>query len=207
MKGLPTVLMSVGLLLIAGEVNTTAQPLTSQPVISAPATLNNVKVVIYTNEGQITVELDRKHTPLTTENFLYYVKNGFYNNTLFHRVIRGFMIQGGGFSLNLKEKKTDLPIQNEGRKCGKNIRGAIATARTSDPHSATSQFFINVANNSFLDFQTETQQGWGYCAFGRVVEGMGVVDKISSVATENRDGYQDVPVNNMVILKMEVLSS
>lgn len=175
---------------------------------SAPSEVsqNAQEVVIYTTEGSITVVLDQS-TPITTQNFLFYVNEGFYTGTIFHRVIDGFMIQGGGFLPGMKEKIPNAPaIQNEGNKCGKNTRGTIAMARTSDPHSATAQFFINVADNDFLDFQSETPQGWGYCAFGHVVNGMEVVDKIKSVPTTVRAGFQDVPMTDVVIERVEMLS-
>lgn len=173
----------------------------------AQSATSNVNVIIDTSEGPITVELNREHVPATTDNFLSYVKQGFYTNTIFHRVIDGFMIQGGGFTPDMQEKSTAAPIHHEGSKCDKNTRGAIAMARTSDPHSATSQFFINVADNAFLDFKAETFEGWGYCAFGHVTKGMDVVDKIKSVSTTSRNGYQDVPVKDIVILKVEILPS
>ena len=162
-------------------------------------------VVIETTMGQITLQLDQEHTPITTKNFLAYIKQGFYSNTLFHRVIDGFMIQGGGLAPGLIVKPTNPPIDNEGRQCDKNTRGTIAMARTGDPHSATAQFFINLVDNPFLDFQAETRQGWGYCAFGQVTAGMEVVDNIRSVATTSREGYQDVPVKDVVILDIHVL--
>ena len=137
---------------------------------------------------------------MTTQNFRHYAQEGYYNGTIFHRVIPGFMVQGGGFLSDMKEKTPDaLPIKNEGELCGKNTRGTIAMARTMDPHSATSQFFINTVDNSFLDFTAETNQGWGYCSFGHVVEGMDVVDKIASVPTMTVGGYQDVPVTPVFI--------
>lgn len=163
------------------------------------------QVMITTTEGNITIALDQNPS-VTTQNFLYYVNEGFYNGTTFHRVISGFMIQGGGFLPGMKEKApTAAPIVNEGSKCGKNKRGTIAMARTSDPHSATSQFFINVTDNPFLDFQSETSQGWGYCAFGHVIEGMEVVDKIDSVSTTSQQGFQDVPVQDVVIESVEII--
>lgn len=166
-----------------------------------------VQLVIHTTDGNIKVELDDGPT-ITTQNFLHYANAGFYNGTIFHRVIDGFMIQGGGFLPGMKEKTPIAPpIKNEGSKCGKNKRGTLSMARTSDPHSATGQFFINVADNSFLDFTEETLAGWGYCAFGHVVEGMDVVDKIKSVLTTTRGPYQDVPVQDVVINSVEVINN
>ncbi|WP_300085856.1 peptidylprolyl isomerase [uncultured Nitrosomonas sp.] len=160
-------------------------------------------VKIHTNHGVITLELDSDKTPVTVENFLRYVDNGHYENTLFHRVIDGFMIQGGGYSPGLKEKPTLAPIQNEAALGIGNDTYTIAMARTSDVHSATSQFFINVANNSFLNHTSMTPQGFGYCVFGRVVEGKEVVDAIKKVKTGRSAGHQDVPLEDVVILKME----
>jgi peptidyl-prolyl cis-trans isomerase B (cyclophilin B) len=154
---------------------------------------------IETNYGTITVELDLKGTPKTAENFLSYVKSGFYDNTIFHRVIDGFMVQGGGMDADMQSKANNPVIQNEASLGQKNKRGTLAMARTSDPHSASSQFFINVADNDFLNFRSETEAGWGYCVFGKVIAGMDVVDKIKAVATANRGGHQNVPVNSVVI--------
>ena len=163
-------------------------------------------LIIHTTQGQIKVELDVEDAPATAQNFLSYAKEGYYNGTLFHRVIDGFMIQGGGFLPGMKEKPVSMPpIKNEGSKCGKNKRGTLAMARTSDPHSATSQFFINVADYDFLDFQSETSQGWGYCAFGHVIESMDVVDKIKAVPTTTVDGYQDVPVKDVLIESVDIV--
>ncbi len=161
-------------------------------------------VTLKTNFGDITLELDFKNTPKTAENFLVYAKEGFYEGTVFHRVINGFMIQGGGMDGELQQKKTHSPISNEGKTAQGNKKGTIAMARTSDPHSATAQFFINVVDNDFLDFKAESPQGWGYCVFGKVTEGMDVVDKIKKVATTNRAGHQNVPVENVLIEKVVV---
>jgi peptidyl-prolyl cis-trans isomerase B (cyclophilin B) len=154
--------------------------------------------------GDITIELDFKTTPVTAENFLSYAKSGFYDGTIFHRVINNFMVQGGGFDTKMNQKKSQAPISNEANKGLKNKKGTIAMARTSDPHSASSQFFINVVDNNFLDFTSESGNGWGYCVFGKVTEGMDVVDKIKKVATTSRNGHQDVPVENVVIEKVIV---
>jgi peptidyl-prolyl cis-trans isomerase B (cyclophilin B) len=160
-------------------------------------------ISLQTSLGNIKVELDDKATPVTTENFLKNVNDGFYNATLFHRVIDGFMIQGGGFEAPMLQKPTAKMIPNEAKTGLKNTTGTIAMARTSDPHSATSQFFINVANNAFLDFKSETPDGFGYCAFGKVIEGMDVVLEISKVATTRRAGHSDVPAEDVMILTAE----
>ncbi len=164
-------------------------------------------VILTTNLGQITIEVDEKSTPITAQNFLAYCKAGFYTNTLFHRVIPGFMIQGGGLNPDLSPKVTNRPIQNEAKLGGKNEIGTLAMARTSDPHSATSQFFINIANNDFLDFRNETPQGWGYCVLGKVISGMDIVNKIMHVNTVNRGHHQDVPEVDVIIESAEVVNS
>ena len=161
-------------------------------------------VYLETNQGVIVLDLNIEKAPKTVANFLAYAREGFYTNTIFHRVIDGFMIQGGGFDANLKQKATRAPIDNEANNGLRNSRGTIAMARTSDPHSATSQFFINVADNDFLNFTAPTPTGWGYCVFGQVVEGMDVVDTVRGTATTSRNGYQDVPVNDVVILSVRV---
>lgn len=161
---------------------------------------------IHTSLGPITIELDEQATPKTTQNFIKYINEGFYNGTLFHRVIKGFMIQGGGFEPGMVEKtKTHPPIQNEAKTGLKNEIGTISMARTNDPHSASSQFFINVANNSFLNFQKEDSNAWGYCAFGRVIEGMDIVNQISLVKTGRAKGHDDVPLEEIYILGAEQL--
>ena len=159
-------------------------------------------IKLETNFGNITLELDTDNTPKTAENFVTYVKAGHYDETIFHRVINGFMIQGGGFDATMRQKPTQSPIQNEANSGLENKRGTIAMARTSDPHSATAQFFINVVDNDFLNFKSETNHGWGYCVFGKVVEGMDVVDKIKKVTTSTRSGHQDVPADNVIIEKI-----
>lgn len=161
-------------------------------------------ITLKTNYGDIVLKLDLANTKITAENFLNYAKNGFYDGTIFHRVIDGFMIQGGGFDENMKQKSTDNPIQNEAHKGSKNKRGTIAMARTSEPHSASSQFFINVTDNDFLNFTAESTNGWGYCVFGEVTEGMDVVDKIKKAATTNRAGHQNVPIENVIIEKVVI---
>ncbi|WP_126444794.1 peptidylprolyl isomerase [Sulfuricystis multivorans] len=162
-------------------------------------------IKLTTNLGTITLELDAEKAPKTVANFIDYVKAGHYDGTIFHRVIDGFMIQGGGFLPGMKQKPTNAAIENEAANGLKNQRGTIAMARTSDPHSATAQFFINVADNDFLDFRAPSGNGWGYCVFGRVVEGMDVVDAIRRVKTGNRGFHQDVPVEDVVIEKAEVV--
>ena len=157
-----------------------------------------------TNVGTIDIELDHEHAPKTCENFETYVKEGFYNGVIFHRVIKGFMIQGGGFEPGMKQKATHDPIQNEADNGLKNDRYTIAMARTSYPHSATSQFFINVADNDFLNAD-RAQDGNGYAVFGRVVAGEDVVDKIAAVRTSTRGFYGDVPMEDIVIEKAEIL--
>jgi peptidyl-prolyl cis-trans isomerase B (cyclophilin B) len=156
-------------------------------------------VKLLTNFGEITLELDAEKAPITTANFLQYVDNGFYNGTIFHRVIDGFMIQGGGFDTTMKQKESMAEIKNEADNGLKNDKYTIAMARTSAPHSASSQFFINAGDNDFLNHSAPTSSGWGYCVFGKVVAGMDVVDKIRQVATGNSKGHQDVPVDNVVI--------
>ena len=158
-------------------------------------------VELHTSKGVIRIELDAEKAPKSAANFLAYVKSGHFDGTVFHRVIDGFMIQGGGFDAGMKQKPTLAPIQNEADNGLKNKRYTLAMARTSDPHSATAQFFSNVAANAFLDHTAPTPQGWGYAVFGHVVEGQDVVDQIKSVKTGNKGFHQDVPVEDVVILK------
>jgi peptidyl-prolyl cis-trans isomerase B (cyclophilin B) len=162
-------------------------------------------VKLQTNLGVISLELDAVKAPLSAENFLEYVKSGHYDGTVFHRVIDGFMIQGGGFTPGMSQKPTRAPVKNEADNGLKNEAYTIAMARTPDPHSATAQFFINVANNDFLNFTSPTPQGWGYCVFGKVVEGQDVVDKIKKVRTGMSAGHQDVPVEDVIIEKAEIV--
>lgn len=157
------------------------------------------EVIIKTSQGDITVELDEKAAPKTVKNFLNYVDKGFYNGTIFHRVISGFMVQGGGFDEKFQEKKTDAPVANEADNKLSNKVGTLAMARTNDPHSATAQFFINTKDNNFLDHSGKNTRGWGYCVFGKVTKGMDVVKKIEGVKTGNRGYHQDVPRENVVI--------
>ena len=160
-------------------------------------------VTLKTNHGDITLELFADKAPKTVENFLSYVKDGFYDGTIFHRVIDGFMIQGGGMDKDMKTKPTNPSIENEADNGLSNLYGSIAMARTSDPHSATAQFFINTEDNRGLDFQSETEQGWGYCVFGEVIEGAEVVNAIEEKPTTTRNGHQDVPEEIIFIENFE----
>ncbi len=164
------------------------------------------QVKLVTSHGDIVVELDSAAAPKTVENFLAYVKDGFYDGAIFHRVIKGFMIQGGGFDADMKRRHPRPPILNEADNGLSNSIGAIAMARTADPHSASAQFFINVKDNAFLDHRGKTSQGWGYCVFGKVVEGMGVVQAIENVPTTSRSGMQDVPKEPVVIKQAMVVT-
>ncbi|MCM2971672.1 MULTISPECIES: peptidylprolyl isomerase [Larsenimonas] len=158
-------------------------------------------IVLETNYGNITLKLFKDEAPETAANFEQYVKDGFYDNTLFHRVIDGFMVQGGGFSLDFEQKPTGEPIKNEANNGLENKVGRVSMARTMDPHSATAQFFVNVSDNSFLNHTAPTPQGWGYCVFGEVVEGMDVVNEIKSVKTTRRGPHADVPAEDVVLKK------
>ena len=172
------------------------------PAQAASTTKGKMKMVkLETNHGTITLQLDAEKAPITTQNFLDYVNSGFYSNVIFHRVIPNFMIQGGGFEPGMKQKKTNDPIKNEAANGLKNDKYTIAMARTGDPHSASAQFFINTKNNSFLDYPG--QDGWGYCVFGKVIEGMDVVDAIGKVTTGSSGFHQDVPKEDVVIIKAE----
>ncbi len=162
-------------------------------------------VKLHTNFGVIALELDAARAPETVKSFLAYVEGGHYSNTLFHRVIDGFMIQGGGFEPGMKQKPTRAPVKNEAQNGLKNTRYTVAMARTSDPHSATAQFFINVNDNGFLDPPAPNAQGWGYCVFGHVTEGKDVVDRIKAAKTGRRGGNQDVPLEDVVIERAEVV--
>ena len=162
-------------------------------------------VLLKTNHGNITIKLDEEKAPLSSANFIEYVKSGHYNGTIFHRVIPNFMIQGGGMEPGMKQKSTRASIENEANNGLKNVKGSIAMARTSDPHSASSQFFINVVDNDFLNFSAPTPQGWGYAVFGNVTEGMDVVDAIRKVATGSSGFHQDVPKEDVVILEATVI--
>lgn len=171
-----------------------------------PKTPYHPQVSIMTSKGEIVVELRPEKAPKTVENFLEYVNSGFYENTIFHRVIKGFMIQGGGLTADLNKKKTRDPIRNEADNRLSNRKYTIAMARTNDPHSATSQFFINTANNTPLDFKNQSQAGWGYYVFGRVIKGMEVVDAIENVKTSSNGMMNDVPVETIVITGAKVLN-
>ena len=158
-----------------------------------------------TNKGEITLELDQEKAPITCANFEQYVRDGFFDGTIFHRVIKGFMVQGGGFTPDMKQKPTRDEIKNEADNKLQNLKGTIAMARTPDPDSASSQFFINVADNSFLDHSAPTANGWGYCVFGKVNEGMDVVMDMTKVATGNSGMHQDVPTEAIIIEKVEII--
>jgi peptidyl-prolyl cis-trans isomerase B (cyclophilin B) len=164
------------------------------------------QVDLETSAGTIRVELDDEKAPETVKNFLTNVENGHFDGTVFHRVIKGFMIQGGGFEPGMKQKPTGSTIRNEASNGLKNTKYTLAMARTSEPHSATAQFFINAADNEFLNFKSETPQGWGYAVFGRVVSGQDVVDRIEGVRTGNRAGHSDVPLDDVTITRATVVS-
>ncbi len=160
---------------------------------------------LHTSLGVIGIELDHARAPATAANFLQYARDGFYEGTLFHRVIPNFMIQGGGLEQDMNQKATRAPIRNEADNGLKNQVGTVAMARTADPHSATAQFFINLKDNDFLDHRNSTSQGWGYCVFGRVVAGLDVVEAIAKAPTTSRRGHQDVPVESVVITQVEIV--
>jgi peptidyl-prolyl cis-trans isomerase B (cyclophilin B) len=164
------------------------------------------QVELNTNKGRVVLELNTEKAPLTAENFLQYVRDGFYDGVIFHRVIEGFMVQGGGFDENFKEKNTRDSIENEADNGLTNDLGTVAMARTQAPHSASAQFFINVANNSFLNHTGKTAQGWGYAVFGKVIEGLDVVDQIKAVRTGSRGYHQDVPLENVVIETAKIIA-
>ncbi|MFJ5926978.1 peptidylprolyl isomerase [Kitasatospora sp. NPDC092948] len=163
------------------------------------------KVKLHTNHGDIVILLNAQKAPETVKNFLQYVADGFYDGTVFHRVIDGFMVQGGGMEPGLRRKETRAPINNEADNGLKNTRYSVAMARTSDPHSATAQFFVNVADNAFLDHTAKSGPGWGYAVFGEVVEGQDVVDEIKSVPTTSKGGHADVPKDDVVLVSAEVV--
>jgi len=163
-------------------------------------------ILMTTTLGPMTLELDPDNAPKTVENFLSYVSNGFYDGTIFHRVINNFMVQGGGFTADMEQKATQAPIDNEANNGLKNARGTIAMARTQDPHSATAQFFINVQDNDFLNHTGENMQGWGYTVFGKVTDGEDVLDKIRCVQTGSQAGHQDVPVEPIIIESVTVIA-
>ena len=163
-------------------------------------------ILMTTTVGPITLELDADNAPKTVENFLSYVNNGFYDGTIFHRVINNFMIQGGGFTAEMEQKATEAPIENEANNGLQNARGTIAMARTQDPHSATAQFFINVQDNDFLNHTGENMQGWGYAVFGKVTDGEDVLEKIRCAQTGSHAGHQDVPVEPIIIESVTVIA-
>jgi cyclophilin family peptidyl-prolyl cis-trans isomerase len=206
---LRTLLISAGLTLTALSFGTRAQDTTpaAEPAAEAPAASSNPRVALRTSLGDIVVELDQAKAPKSTENFLQYVQDGHYSGTVFHRVIDNFMVQGGGFTADLKQKPTRPPVQNEANNGLSNVRGSVAMARTNDPHSATSQFFFNVVDNPRLDFVSEQNGLWGYAVFGMVVEGMDVVDRIRALETGPQGPLpRDVPVTPVVIESAEVLA-
>ena len=164
-----------------------------------------VHILMTTTVGPMTLELDADNAPKTVENFLSYVSSGFYDGTIFHRVINNFMVQGGGFTADMEQKATQAPIENEANNGLKNTHGTIAMARTQDPHSATAQFFINVQDNDFLNHTGENMQGWGYAVFGKVTEGEDVLDKIRCVQTGSQAGHQDVPVEPIIIESVTII--
>ena len=194
--------------ILASSILALAVPLgaAAQPHHSCAALLKGkapMKVKLTTSMGPIVLQLDKEKAPVTVENFAKYVDSGHYNGTIFHRVIDGFMIQGGGFDKDMRQKPTQAPIKNEAQNGLKNDKYTVAMARTPDPNSASAQFFINVKDNDFLNFTAPTPQGWGYAVFGKVVEGQDTVDKIAKVATGNRGGMQNVPTTPVVIEKAE----
>ena len=162
-------------------------------------------IIMRTTPRDITLELDSERAPKTVENFIAYAKDGYYNGTIFHRVINDFMIQGGGFETGMNQKPSGSPIENEADNGLKNDFGTIAMARTMDPHSATAQFFINIKDNDFLNHTAPNSQGWGYAVFGKVVDGMDVLDKIKAVSTGSAGGHQDVPLDDVIIESVEVV--
>ena len=196
LKGFSAILL--GLLLCFNALASTPSPTTAHKG-------KHSMVKLHTNHGEFTIELDAEKAPETVKNFLDYVSSGFYDGTIFHRVIDGFMVQGGGFEPGMKQKPTKAPIQNEAANGLKNDNYTVAMARTGNPHSATAQFFINVKDNDFLNYTSPNAQGYGYCVFGKVVEGKEVVDAIRKVKTGNKSGFQDVPVEDVIITKAEVL--
>lgn len=190
---------------IPAEQQRSAEPVQAEKADNNVTEGNVMYVLLKTNKGDIVLELDSKNAPETTENFIRYVKEGHYDGTIFHRVIKDFMIQGGGMDSQMQERPTHAPIMNEADNGLKNNKYTIAMARTSDPDSATAQFFINTNDNDFLNFKSQTMQGWGYAVFGKVVSGSEVVDAIEVVATTRRFPHDDVPVEPVVIEKAEIL--
>lgn len=195
--------LAAGIMIAAAWIAFRAQPVPKEGKIDSQGGITMVK--LETSKGDIVLALDTERAPETAANFIQYVRDGHYDGTIFHRVINGFMIQGGGFDKDMNQKETRLPIRNEADNGLKNDAYTISMARTSDPHSATAQFFINVKDNDFLNFSSRTPQGWGYAVFGRVTEGQEVVDAIKAVKTGNRGFHQDVPIEPVVILKASVV--
>ena len=198
-------LVLVGMLPLVSFSAQAAPPSTSTPKQGVTSMSTSPRVKMTTSLGDIVITLDAAKAPKTVANFLAYVNDGFYNGTIFHRVIDGFMVQGGGFEPGLKQKPTKANVENEANNGLKNNKYTLAMARTSDPHSATAQFFINVANNDFLNHTAPTAQGWGYAVFGEVTEGKDIVDKMRAVATANSGFHQNVPTTDLVITKAVVL--
>jgi peptidyl-prolyl cis-trans isomerase B (cyclophilin B) len=198
-------LVLVGMLPLVCLSAQAAPPSTSTPKQGVTSMSTNPRVKMTTSLGDIVITLDAVKAPKTVANFLAYVKEGFYNGTIFHRVIDGFMVQGGGFTSGLKQKPTKANVENEANNGLKNNKYTLAMARTNEPHSATAQFFINVANNDFLNHTAPTSQGWGYAVFGEVTEGKEVVDKMRAVATANSGFHQNVPTTDLVIIEAVVL--
>jgi len=164
-----------------------------------------MKVRLITSHGEMVLSLNKEKAPITVENFISYVRSGHYNGTIFHRVINDFMIQAGGMDTDMNEKSTNASIKNEANNGLSNLQGTIAMARTSDPHSASAQFFINTNDNAFLDFSAETDDGWGYCVFGEVVDGIETVEKIEETSTTSMSGHQDVPAEAIIITQAEII--
>lgn len=192
------VIFLLGLLLAASSTLASAQA--TNPSSTQGTTMStNPQVLLQTNKGNITLELDAEKAPKTVANFLNYVNEGFYNGTIFHRVIPNFMVQGGGFEVGMTQKNTNDPVENEANNGLKNDVYTVAMARTSDPHSATAQFFINVANNGFLNHTNPTPNGWGYAVFGKVIDGTDVVDTLKGAKTGSKGFHQDVPVEDLII--------
>jgi cyclophilin family peptidyl-prolyl cis-trans isomerase len=193
--------------LVQGEANTDSDAMKMPPTSAAAEPQeperNTVMILMKTSKGDIKIELDSEKAPKTVENFLSYVEAGHYSGTIFHRVINGFMVQGGGFDLNMRQRPAPRTVENEASNGLKNTEGSIAMARTPDPHSASAQFFINVNDNAFLDYPG--QDGWGYCVFGQVVDGMDVVDAIKAVPTGNRGPHQNVPTDPIIIDEISVI--
>lgn len=198
-----TAIFMLGLMLMTAFSIVQATTISTTPEGTTMST--NPKVLLKTNKGDITLEIDAEKAPKTAENFLNYVNDGFYDGTIFHRVINNFMVQGGGFEVGMKQKETQAPIENEADNGLKNEVYTIAMARTNDPHSATAQFFINVQNNDFLNHTNPTPNGWGYAVFGKVVDGIDIVDTIKTVKTGSKGFHQDVPVEDVIIESATVI--